>query len=1243
MPTAVLDLEFTSLPAIITGLEGYAKARALVRVGGCPVAWVTLPVEDGHILAQVVANAVLQQADGTFWQAYTQARITVPLPRAGVYPSATIAICTRDRPDDLRRCLAALQTLPDDGQEVLVVDSASRTDETQQVAASFQGVRCLRLERPGLNVARNAAILASTKEIVAFIDDDALADPGWLRGLLEAFRHPLTMVVTGITLPVELEADAQEKFEAFNPFSRGFTTRTFSRRNTHPLAAGDAGAGVNMALRRDVIDRVGLFDEALDAGTPTQSSGETEFFSRVLSRQYRIEYTPRALNWHRHRRSTAELRRAIYGYGVGVYAFWTSRMLFGGEWSAPFVALLWFWHDQLPRFLRSLARRPGAPPWPLPWDELRGCLAGPWAYLRSRARLPGKGTPRQGTPGDGTLGEGTTRDSMPGGGSRITRVPRISVIIPTRGASPVLAHTLTCLAGQTLPPETYEVIVASAGTVEDIRRQAPQDLPYSLRVLQVPEKGAAVKRNAGAHAALASLLVFIDDDMAAAPDFLEAHLQAHGDQAVPRVVLGYFRAPESPHAGWLELNVRDWWEDSFYEMGQAGRRFRYVDLFSGNFSLLAAFFHTVGGFNRAYLCHEDYELGLRLIEAGACFEVCYAARCVHQDVTDLRRLMNRKKAEGKADIQLARQYPRLGCDLPFAGQITHLTLFSKTLRGIAHVWPGGADLVVWLLIPLLFLVEKLKLRSLWQWLLGGLLVHAYWQGIFIETRDWKEIRALAGKPLPAPEERIDLACDIGAGGEEFAHRCLNGVQVSWYGIPSGILPAQVGTETLRANHLEAWLQGSGRLPLARAKAVFSALSWNGVTGDGELEPCDKVLEEAPPWDPSLDPLTPCKVAEVELQDGIAGLRTITAGKEPAHVLIRRGGRLLGWLHLEAQRKPYTERSLVFRLVSQLGNVLLLDGNLLDAVIDRPVPEITVIICTRDHPEGLDACLRALSQQMCPPAEIVVVDNAPADDRTAKVAAAWKVHYVREDCPGLDFARNRGVQEAHTAVVAFVDDDARPANDWTVAIGRAFAQHPVAAVTGMVAPAELKTREQCLFEWVYGGMGHGLHQRLVRHDLISPAELLWASGFGVGTNMAFSREILLSLGGFDPALDVGGPAGGGGDVEIFHRLVAAGHSLFYEPAVLVWHQHRKDWKALRRQLFDNGRSFGAYLLTCATNHTVPRGQIATFALLDWIYGWLVWRFFHPGKFPRSLVLAEILGALFSPLAFLQARRRVKAIG
>jgi GT2 family glycosyltransferase len=142
-----------------------------------------------------------------------------------------------------------------------------------------------------------------------------------------------------------------------------------------------------MALRRTVMEQVGLFDEALDGGTPTLSGGDTEMFSRILASGYRIVYAPAALNWHRHRRTWDELRRVLYGYGVGVYAVWTKQLLFEGELTVPKLALGWFWGSQLPALLGSLFKLKGSIPADLLFAELRGCAAGPWAYLSSRRRL----------------------------------------------------------------------------------------------------------------------------------------------------------------------------------------------------------------------------------------------------------------------------------------------------------------------------------------------------------------------------------------------------------------------------------------------------------------------------------------------------------------------------------------------------------------------------------------------------------------------------------------------------------------------------------------------------------------------------------------------------------------------------------------------------------------------------------------------------------------------------------------
>jgi GT2 family glycosyltransferase len=155
-------------------------------------------------------------------------------------------------------------------------------------------------------------------------------------------------------------------------------------------------------------------------------------------------------------------------------------------------------------------------------------------------------------------------------------------------------------------------------------------------------------------------------------------------------------------------------------------------------------------------------------------------------------------------------------------------------------------------------------------------------------------------------------------------------------------------------------------------------------------------------------------------------------------------------------------------------------------------------------------------------------------------------------------------------------------------------------------------------------------------------LLWASNFGVGANMAFRREIFRSIGFFDPALDVGTPSGGGGDVEMFHRLVANGNTLVYEPAALVWHQHRRQAAGLRKLIFDNGRSFGGYLLTCMRKENLSRGSILYFAVRHWLWAWLIYRLLKPGSYPRSLVWIELTGALLSPLAYLLAQANARRL-
>jgi GT2 family glycosyltransferase len=386
--TAVLDLELDALPPGITGLDPrYGRALILLRWHRRAVGSLLLQVQDGRIDEAALLSSVRASTGKALWRQIVHQRLGWhPGKGSSDLPRATIAICTRDRPDDLRRALDGLLRLPDHGQEILVVDNHPSTDDTLRLVQGYRAVRYVREDRPGLDVARNRAMREATHDIVAFCDDDAVVEPEWLEGLCRNFSEPEVLCVTGLTMPLELETEAQEFFEQHSPFGRGFSREVFDGQRDNPLLVGRVGAGANMALRRSVLELVGPFDEALDAGTPTRSGGDHEMFTRILAAGYRIVYDPSALSWHRHRRTFEELRATFYGYGVGVYATFMRHLLHDREMGVLKLAYAWFRHDQAPALGRSLRRKPGSLPLPLVLAELRGCLAGPAAYLKSRRR-----------------------------------------------------------------------------------------------------------------------------------------------------------------------------------------------------------------------------------------------------------------------------------------------------------------------------------------------------------------------------------------------------------------------------------------------------------------------------------------------------------------------------------------------------------------------------------------------------------------------------------------------------------------------------------------------------------------------------------------------------------------------------------------------------------------------------------------------------------------------------------------
>lgn len=395
MPTAIREIDLLAPVSPLTGLDAYDRVMLVARLGERVVGRVFAVVDGGSLAAANVRDALSRGLDGSAWRPALERMLDYDERAAhGTRrPSATVAICTRERPADLRRALTAITALRGTDHDLLVVDNAPASDATRRVVQQFGRVRYVCEPARGLNTARNRALTEARGDVVAFTDDDAVPEAGWLEALLVNFADPRVMCVTGLTLPSELETPAQELFEEHCTFVRGFRRHVFDGQRDNPLLVGPVGAGANMAIRRSVLARVGGFDERLDGGMPTRSGGDHEMFARVLGSGYRIVYDPAALSWHRHRRDYDDLLDTVYGYGVGVYAMWTGMLLERRELGAVKLAWSWFRHGQLPVLLRSVRARRADPRAALVRAELRGCLHGPRAWFAAR-RMRGAGALR---------------------------------------------------------------------------------------------------------------------------------------------------------------------------------------------------------------------------------------------------------------------------------------------------------------------------------------------------------------------------------------------------------------------------------------------------------------------------------------------------------------------------------------------------------------------------------------------------------------------------------------------------------------------------------------------------------------------------------------------------------------------------------------------------------------------------------------------------------------------------------
>jgi glycosyltransferase involved in cell wall biosynthesis len=242
----------------------------------------------------------------------------------------SVVVCTHNRAEKLASCLSSLgdQTLDSSSYEVVVVDDGS-TDATPEVAERY-AMRVIRNERNlGLAASRNVGVEATSGPVVAFTDDDCIADRDWLRQLLETFDDPEVLAAGGKITPLRTDHLLLRYYEASNPLAHNphrptagggvrerFTAYFRESLRLHAPPENEESlfmiTGANMALRRSTFELVGGFDGRFRLGDE-----DTDFWLRLhgLRAGALLRYSPWAVVAHDYDPNFRDALRRSRAYG----------------------------------------------------------------------------------------------------------------------------------------------------------------------------------------------------------------------------------------------------------------------------------------------------------------------------------------------------------------------------------------------------------------------------------------------------------------------------------------------------------------------------------------------------------------------------------------------------------------------------------------------------------------------------------------------------------------------------------------------------------------------------------------------------------------------------------------------------------------------------------------------------------------------------------------------------------------
>ena len=220
--------------------------------------------------------------------------------------------------------------------------------------------------------------------------------------------------------------------------------------------------------------------------------------------------------------------------------------------------------------------------------------------------------------------------------------------------------------------------------------------------------------------------------------------------------------------------------------------------------------------------------------------------------------------------------------------------------------------------------------------------------------------------------------------------------------------------------------------------------------------------------------------------------------------------------------------------------------------DTAWPLVSVIVCSYNGAATIRDTLHGLSALDYPHYEIIVVNDGSTDE-TPDIAGEYSVRLINTENRGLSNARNTGWQEANGEIIAYIDDDAYPDIHWLQYLAYTFMTSEYVAVGGPnIAPPGDGPVADC----VANAPGRPVHVLLSDRE----AEHI------PGCNMAFRREALKAIGGFDPRYRAAGD-----DVDVCWRLQDRGWKIGFHPGAVDWHHCRNSIRTYWKQQQGYGKA------------------------------------------------------------------------